>query len=293
MSAPENLTLTTADGTALAASHYAPAAGTNLGLALQINAATAVPRRFYDAFARHAAARGFAVLSYDYRGIGGSKNAPPAMMRHWRMLDWAEQDAAAASAWLRAHYPARRLCLLGHSFGGQILGLTPWAAEYAAVLLVASQSGYWRHWPAGWPRLRMFLLWTLIPLLTRLRGEMPGVLFGGEPLPRGIALQWAGWGRAPPYISDARGAPLRPYNDRLRAPLLALSFSDDAIAPRAAVAALLAQYYPAAQVEHRHLAPADWGLPKLGHFGLFHRAMPVQHWDALLDWLIAAALPAR
>ncbi|MBP7062798.1 alpha/beta fold hydrolase [Ferrovibrio sp.] len=291
MSDPESITLTAADGQLLAASHYAPAAmAPPLGLALQINSATAVPRRFYDAFARHAAGRGFAVLSYDYRGIGQSNSGRAAQ---YTMLDWAERDAAAAGAWLQQNHPGCRLCVIGHSFGGQILGLTPQAADYAAALLVASQSGHWRHWPAGWPRLRMFLLWhLLIPLLTRLYGRMPGALFGGEPLPPGVALQWARWGRSRHYISDAAGAPLRPYNPLLKAPLLSLSFSDDPIAPKAAVDALLG-YYPAARIERRHIAPADWGLPKLGHFGLFHRAMPVQHWDALLDWLASAALPAR
>ncbi|MEM8931402.1 MAG: alpha/beta hydrolase, partial [Acidobacteriota bacterium] len=42
-------------------------------LALVVNSGTGIPRRFYARFAAHAAARGFVVLTYDYRGIGGSR----------------------------------------------------------------------------------------------------------------------------------------------------------------------------------------------------------------------------
>src|ERR1700753_2609140 len=41
--------------------------------AVLINSATAVPRKIYRKFAGYLARRGFAVLTYDYRGIGDSR----------------------------------------------------------------------------------------------------------------------------------------------------------------------------------------------------------------------------
>ena len=38
-----------------------------------VNAATAVPRQFYEAFAQFVAAHGYTVVTYDYRGIGESR----------------------------------------------------------------------------------------------------------------------------------------------------------------------------------------------------------------------------
>jgi len=276
---PESISLIAADGRRLAATYYAPMG--DAGLSLQINSATAVPRRYYDAFARHMAARGIAVLTFDYRGIGESRGGPAEAMEHWGAL-----DAVAATDWLLAQRPNAGLALLGHSFGGQVLGLSPHIGKFKAVMLVGSQSGYWRHWPGLRAKLRMLTLWyLLIPVLTRLQGQMPGAIFGGEPLPRGVALQWARWGRSRHYISDQQGQPLRPYNHLLRSALLSLSFSDDTIAPRQAADALM-DYYPQAQVERRHVAPGDWGLQQIGHFGFFRRAMPVQYWDMAADWLL-------
>jgi len=281
---PEQITLTCDDGRRLAASFYAPEPAADQALSVQINSATAVPRRYYDAFAKHLARRGMAVLAYDYRGIGGSKEGPAQSMLHWGV-----QDAGAATAWLKARRPDAKLAVVGHSFGGQILGLTPHAADYAAGFFIAAQSGYWRHWPLPERPRRIFNWYVLIPLMARLLNGMPGRFLGGEALPRGVALQWARWCRTPHYLSDESGQPARPYNHLVRAPILNTSFSDDPFGPRAAVDAL-SPYYPQAQIERRHVAPADWGLDRIGHFGFFNRAMPLARWDEAADWLLSHAL---
>ena len=45
--------------------------------AVLINSATAVPRKIYRAFAGYLARRGCAVLTYDYRGTGDSRQKSP------------------------------------------------------------------------------------------------------------------------------------------------------------------------------------------------------------------------
>ncbi len=65
-----DLLLAARDGVKLAASLFEPAAPN--GGAVLLNSGTGIPRQFYAAFARHLAERGFVVLTYDYRGLGGS-----------------------------------------------------------------------------------------------------------------------------------------------------------------------------------------------------------------------------
>jgi predicted alpha/beta hydrolase len=68
------------DGYPLAATVFTPLErprGTVL-----INSATAVPRKIYRGFATYLGERGFAALTYDYRGVAGSgqaRSAPPAV----------------------------------------------------------------------------------------------------------------------------------------------------------------------------------------------------------------------
>ena len=74
-----DLMLGARDGVKLAATYFdatPPFRG-----ALLLNGGTGIPRQFYAPFASHLAGRGFTVLSYDYRGIGGSEKPAAATMK--------------------------------------------------------------------------------------------------------------------------------------------------------------------------------------------------------------------
>lgn len=273
----EDLTLAARDGVVLAATLYRPARP--IGIAVLINSGTGILRGFYATFAGHLATRGFHVLAYDYRGIGGSEKPAAA-----RMEDWGRIDQASMLDHLQRLCPGERIVVVGHSFGGQVLGLADNIAKVSAAVLVAAQSGHWRHWPSP-RRYRMLALWwLLIPALTALTGRFPGRWVGTADLPSGIARSWARWGRSRHYICDDTGLPLRPHNREVDFPLRWLSFADDTIAPPAAVEAL-GSYYPNARVERLHLAPGDLGVPAIGHFGFFRQTTPSAAWDDLAEWL--------
>lgn len=273
-----DLTLPARDGVTLAATLFEPR--TPNGGALLINSGTGIARQFYAAFAGHLSDRGFTVLTYDYRGIGGSEKPRAATMEDWGGID--QPSMLEHLAWLA---PGSSLAVIGHSFGGQVLGLADNIADLRAAVLICSQSGHWRHWPRGRRRLRMLALWWfLIPGLTALTGRFPGSWIGTANLPSGVARSWARWGRSPHYVCDPRGQPLRPHNHAVTFPLRWMSFSDDPIAPLSAVEALR-PYYPNAAVERLHLSPADLGTGAVGHFGFFRKSMPRQPWDDLASWL--------
>ena len=277
-----DLTLIARDGVKLAATLFEPETPphTPCAGAILINSGTGIPRQFYAAFAGHLASRGFFVLTYDYRGLGGSEKPPAATMEDWGGIDQASMiDHLASLA------PGAPRAVIGHSFGGQVLGLADNIGELSAAVLICSQSGHWRHWPPGRRRLRMLALWwLLIPGLTALTGRFPGSWIGTANLPAGIARSWARWGRSPHYVCDPRGKPLRPHNHAVTFPLRWMSFTDDPIAPFGAVEALR-PYYPNAAVERLHLAPSDLATDAVGHFGFFRKSMPRRPWDQIADWL--------
>jgi predicted alpha/beta hydrolase len=281
-----DLMLPARDGVKLAASLFEPAAPN--GAAILVNSGTGIPRQFYDSFSAHLARRGFAVLTYDYRGIGQSEAPAAATMEQWGRIDQASMIDHLAR--LR---PGAALGLIGHSFGGQVLGLADNVADLRAAVLICSQSGHWRHWPRGRRRLRMLALWwLLIPGLIALTGRFPGSWIGTADLPAGIALSWARWGRSPHYVCDARGRALRPYNDDVAFAVRWLSFADDSIAPLAAVEALW-PYYPKASIEHVHRTPAELGVAAIGHFGFFRKSMPRTLWDDTAGWFEERLLESR
>ncbi|WP_341912694.1 alpha/beta fold hydrolase [Ferrovibrio terrae] len=280
-----SVSIPVADGQRLAGTLFEPQQGN--GVSVQVNAATGVARRYYESFAAYLGSRGFTVLTFDYRGIGGSPRSPAAPPP--RMLDWGRRDIPAAADFLASRLPGARRTMVCHSFGGQMLGLLPQAGEIAAVLAIASQHGYWRNWSRA-HQLRLFLSWYVaFPLVVTLIDRIPGWWLGGQPLPGGVARDWRRWCCSPHYLVGDDGRPLRPYNHALRADMRLISFADDLdFGPKKGVDALV-DYYPNAFIERLHVAPRDWGLQRIGHFGFFKRDMPVKHWAAQADWLERAA----
>lgn len=273
------------DGVPLAATHYA-AAGARAARVVVVASATGVRRGFYDAFARALAARGLVCVTFDYRGIGDSR---PASLRGFaaRLRDWGERDVAAVLAWAEREHGAAP-AYVGHSVGGQLLGLSPAGARVSAAVLVAAQSGWYGHWPVPRRWLWMGLWHLLVPAACAVAGYFPArrLGFGAEDLPGGVAREWARWCRTPHYFSDEDGRPIAGHFADVTAPILAWSVEGDAYAPRAAVEALLARYRQASRT-HRHLGGA--AAAGLGHFGFFRAGRAPALWDEAAAWLGAGA----
>src|SRR4051812_8270902 len=132
-----DFSLRAADGFSLGATSYLPPAPRAV---IVIASATAVRRRFYDRFCRHLTESGLAAVCFDYRGLGDSR---PRSLRGFvaRMQDWGELDLAAVISHARTLWPGLPLGLVGHSAGGQMVGLAPNARQLRALLFVAAQSG--------------------------------------------------------------------------------------------------------------------------------------------------------
>lgn len=252
--------------------------------AVIVSSATAVPRRFYRHFAAELAAAGYAVVTYDYRGIGESA---PASLKGFdaRTRDWGLLDMAGVIDWAYDELGAAKLFLVGHSVGGQVAGLLDNADKIDGMVTVSAQSGYWaiqggeQKWLAG------FHMHVTFPVLTRLVGYMPWSWLGNAlDLPKGPALEWSRWCRDPNYLLGDESLPLERFA-MFEAPVLAYSIGDDKWGTQLAVNAMMSAY---PNVERRHIEPADHGMASIGHFGYFRPASrPL--WGDAIDWLNARA----
>jgi predicted alpha/beta hydrolase len=274
------LILRATDGYSLGACLFEPVsavAGT-----LVIHGATATPQRYYRRFAEFLAKRGVRVVTYDYRGIGQSR---PASLRGYRatMTEWADVDARSVHWHVRARYGAQPVAILGHSFGGQLVGLIDEAREACGAIFVGAQLGYYGYW-RGLQRIKMgMIVRAVIPAVSAAAGYLPGRMGIGEDLPRGVAEEWARWCSHPDYlISDHPDAQER--FARFDRPIAFYSFTDDAYAPRSSVDALIRRL-SSAVIDHRRLRPSDLGVGSVGHFGFFRPPFRDTMWMDVLDFL--------
>jgi len=251
--------------------------------AVVVASAAGVPRRIYVGVAGCLAEAGLAVLTFDYRGIGGSRQGRRLRDDDARMEDWGRLDLEGALRWMHRAYPGVPQLLLGHSAGGQLVGLAPSARRLAGAAFIGSQLGWSGNWP--WPeRAVMLALWyVVIPTLTSTVGYLPMQALGqGEDLPAGVGRQWAAWGRRRRYLFDALGPEVREAYAALQFPVRALHISDDIYAPRKGVEALVSFY--GGKREVHTVTPAQAGTPSIGHFGWVRPRFAAAVWEPIRDW---------
>lgn len=276
-------TIHAADGHALASRFFTPA-GPARGAVL-IVPAMGVSQEYYADFANWLALHGYAVATFDYRGMGHSRRGS---LRGFDadIFDWARLDCTAAADALTQRFPDVPLYWIGHSLGGQILAFFPHHARVRKAITVATGSGYWLE--NTWT-LRLYVWWLwyfVVPVVLPLFGYFPGRrLKKVGDLPRGVMAQWQRWCRHPDYAVGVEGESVRQQYAAVTTPIVSLSFTDDEFMSARNTESLLGFYANARRTMTR-IAPRDVGSRRIGHFGFFRHRFAETLWkDYLLPEL--------
>jgi predicted alpha/beta hydrolase len=253
-----------------------------------IASATGVPRRYYSRFAQQLVARGSAVMTFDYRGIGdslvGSVARSPARFRDWGIL-----DIPAAIDFARRSFPALPICWVGHSYGGFGTGLAHNNHLIARHLGVATTTADLRlvRSPLARAKVRA-LLGIVAPTLAHGLGYVPGALNGNSlDLPKHVALEWSRWVRTPGFLFGLRDLPERRYFAQQTSALRFLHMSDDPWVERIGIEHLAAQFPCASERSIVEISPAAAGVPRIGHIGFFRSELAATAWPQAIDWVLA------
>lgn len=250
-----------------------------------ITSATGVLQKYYAKFAEFLAAKGVLVYTFDYYGIGKSNGSSKELKKNKvDVISWGQNDQAAVIAHAKKENPSLKLALIGHSIGGQLLGFNPNYHMLNKVILVASQTGYWKYFN-GLHGIKMLLFWyVIVPLFTPIFGYFPAKKLGlFENLPKSVVYEWASWGRQPNYLMASYNEQSHLF-DKIDIPILALSFSKDTFAPRGAVDWLMKQYKNA-KVQRVHHEPKTGGR-HVKHFGFFKAWAEDPFWEQCYHYIL-------
>lgn len=248
-----------------------------------IASATGVPQGFYRRFAEHAVDLGFQVLTFDYRGIGESA---PRQLKGFKMsyLDWGHYDLTAAIQYFSKDQ--RDLYLLGHSYGGQALGLSPLHTKVKAMYCFGTGAGWHGYMPLK-DRINVQMMWNIVfPPLVAAFGYLPwSKLNMGADLPRDVYVQWRKWCKHPSYFfADPNLKYLHTQYAQVKTAIFAVAALDDGWALPASRHAFM-QHYKNATVQYIDLTAQHYGLSSIGHMGYFKsNAKPL--WNEILHHLL-------
>ncbi len=280
----EDRIVRTADGWPLEATLFRPATPR---MGVLVSAGTGFPRGFYARFARWMAERGAVVLTYDYRGVGGSRPEDLAAMT-MDYPDWGRLDMPAALKALKTAAPGLPLFHVGHSVGGHFVGFMPNHGDIARHAFVSVGTGWWGGHHRTYNPFELVFWLVLGPRHLKRHGYVrSGRFWRGTDLPRGVFETWKRWCLKPAYFLDeltqGRLEPQR-FAD-VKAPIRSWIFPDDPIAtPRTAAALLKA--YPNAPSEIVVRRRTDLGVRRIGHEGAFRRGVEPL-WEEILAWFDA------
>ncbi len=257
----------------------------DIGQTLIISSATGVLQKYYSKFASFFANHGFTVYTFDYRGIGKSVGNEAHLKKlSVDLKSWGQNDQAAVVAFAKSKEPNSLLTLVTHSVGGQLIGFNPNHHLLDKVVMVASQSGYWKDFK-GIHLPKMWLLWyAIIPALTPMFGYFPSKKLGlFENLPKNMVYEWAKWGKKKEYMMYFHNKEDY-FFDAVEIPILSWSFPFDSFAPKKTVDWMTAQYKNARIKRVHHISSNQTGHVK--HFGFFKPTFKESLWKQTQQWIL-------
>ena len=260
----------------------------NLKGAVLIAPATGIKRRFYHAFATFLAENGYNTLTFDNRGIGDSKSGDSINEINASLVNWGKLDMPAALTSLKMQSPnTTNYHLVGHSAGGQLLGLMDNGGDFKSMFNYAASSGSMSNMTYPFKFSATFFLNFFIPMSNLFFGLTNSHWVGmGEPLPKKVAAQWRRWCNGQGYVKTDFGHPAiieKHYYEELSLPSMWVHATDDGIANLANVKDMIS-VHPNIRSEIVTLEPAVLGYKELGHMKFFS-SKKKELWGYALDWL--------
>ena len=272
MSVFETLEISCKDGYSLSGRFYPKQNPGQNNYPVLICPATGITQHFYQAFAEWLATQGYDVLSFDFRGIGRSLHGP-LNQSEASIVNWGQLDIPAAIDTLLCKTQSEQVILLGHSAGGQLLGIVPNYQKVAKVIAVSGSTGHVKGLKGKTRLLAPVMFNVIFPLARLTKGYGPTQAIGmGENLPKDVAKQWAQFCSKPGYVMNAMGKTVfEDYHAEIKCPIISIWSSDDEIATKANVKDLL-RLYPNADTQMIELKPKSYEHKAIGHMLMFKKS---------------------
>lgn len=254
---------------------------------ITVHGGTGVPEGFYHRFAEYVANKGFAVVTYAYRGTGRSGMARDKENADIRMSDWITEDVPGVIDWAHEEFDVPHYAV-GHAVGGHGIAYAGSEGTFDSAALINCRGMRIAKVPSVVGKIRAFTLFNIIgPISATLTGHIPasGWKMTDEP-PLGVMRQWASWARKNDYFFSDPEFDFANRFSRATQPFLSIRVPDDYWTEESSADLITDRLTGSAGVEKRQARPArGQGVGYGGYFRKGHE----KEWDELVEWLEAKA----
>lgn len=281
MTAPYTQSMTCPDGYQLTATIFPAQKENDALLPILICPATGIKQGFYRAFATWLAEQGYLVMSFDFRGIGqslhGSVKDSTASIDDWGVLDLPTAIQHLIQLSQKPH-----IILMGHSAGGQLLGVAENYHRVKKWIMFGCSTGYVPQLGGKTRWLAPIMFDVIFPISSKIKGYGATKMIGmGENLPKKVAKQWADFCKTGRYIQYSIGKTIEhDYHAEISCPIHSFYATDDEIATEKNVRDFLA-LFPKAEIHLHQYQPKQHGFKQIGHM-LWFKSSHQKLWNDVL-----------
>jgi predicted alpha/beta hydrolase len=286
----ETLNVLAWDGYPISCMHYIPENQT--GKVLLLVNGTGQNQKKYSTFSQYFAEHGYDVYTFDFRGIGASRQGKLSDVKS-DLKDWATLDLDAVISYIVDTHKNHKLVIAAHGMGGVLTGHSRLSKKADAFLFISCQSPYHKHLRGIFTNVKYSIFaHALLPALTRTFGYFPASKFGlCDDLPKNVAYQLVAWTRSLNGVVEEDSSAESGFQN-LDQRSLSISFSDDPIATPEAVQGFIS-FFKKLRPEQWHFTPDQLVQKSVGHFGFFKKSMKSLVWSETLGWINATLATAR
>ncbi|VUD45966.1 hypothetical protein TDB9533_00729 [Thalassocella blandensis] len=254
-----------------------------------LNPGTATKTTFYMPFAEFLVQHGFHVILWNYRGFCESRSFS---LKHanCRYSDIGNFDIPAAITYAKTQFPDLPLLCVGHSAGGQQIGIAHNSNTLDGLIAVAASAGFYRHMPLAYRLKAYFFFYVFAPITHAVFGYIPAKKLNlMEDLPGPLAREWGNWCRheslyfSPQFLGTS--VPENAYKD-VEFPIHVFSADDDEISTEKNLENFWRHVSSQHPINFTRYRASDSLKKHIGHFGYFKKDN-LQIWQDILDKLKA------
>ena len=253
---------------------------------VQINSATATPKEYYLNFAQFLTENGFIACVFDYRGV--CESTPEDGLRNCKYdyMMWGQLDMPAVLDYLDGRFPNLPKLIMGHSVGGQEVGLMPNHNKIKGMVTFATSVGYWNFMPLGYRLQTHFFFQIFTPISNLLFGYVAAKKLGlMEDLPKQIVLDWRNWCSVPEYFFNEKyytNSAQKGFFKDLTFPIQVYWTTDDPISNAHSIPMFWKHVNSSRGIKIDCIKPEDIGEKTIGHFGFFRKKYKSNLWQMAL-----------
>ncbi|MES2520170.1 MAG: alpha/beta fold hydrolase [Bacteroidota bacterium] len=279
------ITIKCEDGVALAAILLVP--NNQAKAVVQIHSATATPKEYYLGFAKFLVDNDFIVCIFDYRGV--CESMPEGGLRgcKYDYMMWGQLDMPAVLDFLENQFPDLPKLIMGHSVGGQMIGLMPNHHKIKGMVTYATSVGYWGFMPLGYRIQTLFFFHIFTPISNLLFGYVAAKKLGlMEDLPKQITLDWRNWCSVPEYYFNEKyyaDTAQKGFYKELTFPIQVYWTTDDPISNSRSIPMFWQYIRSSVGIKIDCITPQEIGEKEIGHFGFFRKKFKQNLWMRALS----------